>query len=54
MIIMSPCHPVTVSVEMLKPINWKTFPRDFVVIEIGLGLFGFAIAMLIQGGLGTS
>ena len=39
---------------MLKPINWKTFPRDLIVIEIGLGLFGFAIAMLIQGGLGTS
>ncbi|MBM4422698.1 MAG: hypothetical protein FJ030_04815 [Chloroflexi bacterium] len=39
---------------MLKPIRWKTFPRDFVVIEIGLGLFGFGIAMLIRCGLGTS
>jgi len=43
-----------VSLEMLKPINWKTFPRDFLVIEVGLGLFGFAIAMLIRGNLGAS
>jgi uncharacterized membrane protein YczE len=39
---------------IFKPINWKTFPRDFVVVEIGLGLYGFAIAMLIHAGLGTS
>jgi uncharacterized membrane protein YczE len=39
---------------MLKPIYWKNLPRDFVMIEIGLGLYGFAIAMFIQAGLGTS
>lgn len=40
--------------NLLKPINWKTLPRDFVVIQIGLGLYGFALAMFIQAGLGTS
>lgn len=39
---------------MLKPIRWKTFLRDFIVIEIGLGLFGLAIATMIRANLGTS
>ncbi len=39
---------------MLKPINWQTFPRDFIVIEIGFAMFGFAIAALIRANLGTS
>lgn len=39
---------------MLKPIRWKTFIRDLVVIEIGLGLFGLAIAIMIRANLGTS
>ena len=39
---------------MLKPINWQTFPRDFVIIEIGFAMFGFAIAALIRANLGTS
>lgn len=39
---------------MLKPINWKTFPRDFIIIEIGFAMFGFAIAALIRANLGTS
>jgi uncharacterized membrane protein YczE len=38
---------------MFKPINWKTFPRDFLRIQIGFALFGFSIALLIQGNLGT-
>ena len=38
---------------MLKPIRWKTFSRDFVVIQVGFALFGLAIAMLIRANLGT-
>ena len=39
---------------MLKPIRWKTFPRDFLVIQIGFALFGLSIATMIRGNLGTS
>ncbi|MBI3241364.1 MAG: hypothetical protein HYZ49_03630 [Chloroflexi bacterium] len=39
---------------MLKPINWRTFPRDFLVIQIGFALFGLSIAFLIQSNFGTS
>lgn len=39
---------------MLKPIRWKTFPRDFIVIQVGFALFGLAIALLIRANLGTS
>jgi uncharacterized membrane protein YczE len=39
---------------MFKPIQWKTLPRDFVVIQIGFALFGVAIALLIQASLGTN
>ncbi len=38
---------------MFKPVNWKTFPRDFLRIQIGFALFGLSIALLIQGNLGT-
>ena len=38
---------------MFKPIIWKTFPRDFLRIQIGFALFGLSIALLIQGNLGT-
>ena len=38
---------------MFKPIVWKTFPRDFLRIQIGFALFGLSIALLIQGNLGT-
>ncbi|MCP4141578.1 MAG: hypothetical protein GY755_15075 [Chloroflexi bacterium] len=38
---------------MFKAINWKTFPRDFLRIQIGFALFGLSIALLIQGNLGT-
>ena len=39
---------------MLKPVVWKTFPRDFVVIQAGFALFGLSIALLIRSNLGTS
>ena len=39
---------------MFKPIRWETFARDFLVMQVGLGLFGFAIAAMIRANLGTS
>jgi uncharacterized membrane protein YczE len=39
---------------MLKPIRWKTFPRDFLRIQIGFLLFGLAITLMIRGNIGTS
>lgn len=39
---------------MLKPIRWKTFPRDFLRIQAGFFLFGLAITLMIRGNLGTS
>jgi len=39
---------------MLKPIRWNTFIRDFLRIQVGFLMFGFAIAMMIRGNLGTS
>ena len=39
---------------MFKPILWKTFPRDFLRIEIGFALFGLAITLMIRANLGTS
>ena len=38
---------------MLKPIRWKTFIRDFLVIQIGFALFGLSIALTIESNLGT-
>jgi len=38
---------------MLKPIRWKTFVRDFIVIQIGFLLYGLAIALIIRAELGT-
>jgi len=38
---------------MFKPIRWKTFPRDFLVIQVGFALFGLSIALLIRSNLGT-
>jgi uncharacterized membrane protein YczE len=38
---------------MLKPIRWKTFPRDFFVIQIGFLLYGLSIAPAIRANLGT-
>ena len=39
---------------MLKLIRWNTFPRDFLVIQIGFALFGLSIAAIIRSNLGTS
>ena len=39
---------------MLKPIRWKTFPLDFLRIQLGFLLFGLAIALMIRGNIGTS
>lgn len=39
---------------MFKPIRWKTFPRDFLVIEIGFTLFALAIVLMIGSNLGTT
>jgi uncharacterized membrane protein YczE len=38
---------------MLKPIRWRTFPRDFFAIQIGFLLYGFSIALAIRANLGT-
>ena len=39
---------------MLKPIRWKTFVRDMLVIQVGFALFGISIAMMIRANLGVS
>ena len=39
---------------MFKPIRWKQFPRDFLVIQAGFLLFGLAITLMIRGNIGTS
>jgi len=38
---------------MLKPIHWKSFPRDFLIAQLGFAIYGLAIALIIQAGLGT-
>ena len=38
---------------MLKTIHWKTFPRDFLIAQLGYAIYGLAIALIIQAGLGT-
>jgi uncharacterized protein len=38
---------------MLLPIRWKSFPRDFIVIQIGFALFGLSIAIMIRSNFGT-
>ena len=39
---------------MFKPIRWKTFWRDFIVIQAGFSLMGVSIAAMIRANLGTS
>ncbi len=39
---------------ILKPVRWRTFPRDFLVIQFGFVLFGISIATMIRLNLGTS
>jgi uncharacterized membrane protein YczE len=43
-----------VNTTLLKPIRWKTFWRDFIVIQAGFCLMGFSIAAMIRANLGTS
>lgn len=38
---------------MIKPVRWKTFIRDFIVIQVGFALFGLSIALTIRANLGT-
>lgn len=38
---------------MLKQINWKTFPRDLLIAQLGFAIYGLSIALIIQAGLGT-
>ena len=38
---------------MLKPIRWKTFIRDLIVIQVGFLLYGLAIALIVRANLGT-
>jgi len=38
---------------MLKTIHWKTFPHDFLIAQLGFAIYGLAIALIIQAGLGT-
>ena len=39
---------------MFKPVIWKTFPRDLIVIQIGFALFGLSIALMIRSNIGTT
>jgi len=39
---------------MFKPVIWKTFPRDFIVIQIGFAIFGLSIALMIRSNVGTT
>ena len=39
---------------MLIPVRWKTFLRDFLIIQIGFALFGLSIALMIRSNLGTT
>lgn len=38
---------------MLKPILWKTFPRDLAVAMLGFAIYGLSIALIIRAELGT-
>lgn len=38
---------------MLKPIHWKTLPRDLAIAMLGFAIYGLAIALIIQAELGT-
>ncbi len=38
---------------MLKSVRWKTFPRDFIVIQSGFLLYGLSIALAIRANMGT-
>ncbi len=39
---------------MFKPVNWKSLPNDFIIIQIGFMFFGLALALLIRANLGVN
>jgi len=38
---------------MFKPIYWKSFPKNFLIAQIGFVIYGLSIALIIQADLGT-
>jgi len=38
---------------MFKPIHWKSFPKKFLIAQIGFVIYGLSIALIIQADLGT-
>ena len=38
---------------MFKTVQWKSFPRDFIIAQVGFAIYGLAIALIIQAELGT-
>jgi uncharacterized membrane protein YczE len=38
---------------MLKTIHWKSFPKDFIIAQLGYAIYGLSIALIIEAGLGT-
>ncbi len=38
---------------MFKTVQWKSFPRDFLIAQVGFAIYGLAIALIIQAELGT-
>jgi hypothetical protein len=38
---------------MQKPIHWKTFPHNLLMIQIGFLLYGVSLALAIRTNLGT-
>lgn len=38
---------------MFKTVNWTSFPKDFLIAQLGFAIFGVALALIIQANLGT-
>lgn len=38
---------------MFKTVQWKSFPCDFLIAQVGFAIYGLAIALIIQAELGT-
>lgn len=45
--------PRDIITSMFRDIHWRTFPKDFLIAQLGFALFGVAIALIIQANLGT-
>ena len=50
--ILNPCSYGKL-ILMLKPILWKTFPRDLAIAMLGFAIYGLSIALIIEAELGT-